>query len=69
MRSRPIKIGFGASAPLIFMAPLVLLFSYTRTHKNRVFDAGIPFVGVVLIIFVYLESFYQGLKMLFPISI
>ena len=57
-------LGIGKSVSLIPMAPLVLLFSYTKTYKNKILDMFIPVVGVVLIIFVYLEGIYQAIHLL-----
>ena len=54
-------VGFGGSISLIFLAPLVLLFSYTRKPKNPMLDLLIPVVGIALIVFVYLEGGRQML--------
>ena len=56
--------GLGGSIMLIPMIPLMLLFSYTRTYKNRTFDALLPFGGIALIIAVYIEGSYQALSMM-----
>ncbi len=52
-------LGFGRSATLLLISPLMLLFSYTRTHKNRLLDSFIPIVSIVIIVLVYLEGFFQ----------
>ena len=52
-------MGFGGSISLIFLAPLVLLFSYTRRPKNPMLDLLIPVAGIALILFVYLEGIHQ----------
>jgi len=57
-------VGFGNSIPLIFLAPFVLLFSYTREPKNPLLNLVIPAVGVILIVFVYLEGIHQLLGIL-----
>ena len=57
-------VGFGGSVGLFFLAPLVLLFSYTRRAKNRLLDMMIPAAGVVLILIVYVEGFHQLLPLL-----
>ena len=57
-------VGFGDSIALIFLAPLVLLFSYTREPKNPLLNIIIPAVGAVLIFFVYLEGIHQLLGIL-----
>ncbi|MBQ4425768.1 MAG: hypothetical protein II882_08555 [Lachnospiraceae bacterium] len=60
MRSLTVS-GFGGSMILILMIPFMLLFSYTRTHKNRVFDAVLPLIGIAMIAFVYMEGLYQAI--------
>jgi uncharacterized membrane protein len=52
-------LGFGRSATLLLISPLMLLFSYTRTHKNRLLDSFIPIISIVIIVLVYLEGFFQ----------
>ena len=52
-------IGLGSAAGLIFLAPLVLLFSYTKTHKNPKIDTFIPIAGIGLMVLVLLEGFFQ----------
>ena len=37
----------------------MLLFSYTRTHKNKTLDMLIPVIGVAAIVISYLEGLYQ----------
>ena len=56
-------LGLGDSVMLLVLAPLMLLFSYTRTHRNRMVDTVIPFAGVVLVALVYLEGAYQLILM------
>lgn len=53
-------MGFGKSIVLAPFAPVLLLFSYTRTYKKNFIDLLIPIGGVILIIFVYLEGIYYG---------
>ena len=50
-------LGFGGSISLIMLAPLVLLFSYTRIPRTSA-RAGIfiPLASIVLILFLYLEA-------------
>lgn len=52
-------MGFGDAIPLLLIAPLTLLFSYTKVHKNKKIDPLIPVVGLLLIIFVYVEGIFQ----------
>ena len=65
--SRLYAIGVGGAYSLILIAPLMLLFSYTRKRNNPVVDSLIPVVAIVLILLVYLQSFYQIMHVL-PIS-
>ena len=56
-----IAVGFGGAVPLLFVAPLVLLYSYTKEPANRKISMLIPAVGMVLILIVVFEGIYQGL--------
>ena len=56
---RASALGLGQSAMLIFMSPLMLLFSYNRTHENRVPDTLIPIAGVVLVVLIYIEGLFE----------
>ena len=60
-------LGFGGSINLILLAPLVLLFSYTKTPRNPKVGIFIPAGGIALIFFLYLEAFRLALWNL-PIS-
>ena len=57
-------VGFGGSVYLIFLAPLVLLFSYIRIPKNKQFSMLIPMIAIGLILVLYLEGFYRGVGIL-----
>lgn len=57
-------MGFGNAIQLLLMPPFVLLFSYTRTHKNKLIDIFIPIVGIVCILIVYLQGGYQIIRIL-----
>jgi len=59
-----IAVGFGESTTLFFVAPVMLLYSYTRVPKNKMISTLIPVAGIVLIILVILEGIYQGLGFL-----
>ncbi len=50
--------GMGGAVPLIMIIPIVLLFSYTKTHKNKNFDVIIPALGIALMAAVYFEGFF-----------
>ena len=49
-------LGFGGSISMLLLAPLVLLFSYTKAPRSEKVGLFIPAVGVVLIVFLYLEG-------------
>ena len=57
-------LGFGKSSVLLLMAPLMLLFSYTRKHKRHFVDTMIPAGGVILIVLIYLEGAFQFIQYL-----
>ena len=48
--------GIGETLGMVDLIPVVLLFSYTRSHKIAMFDRLIPIIGVILIILVYFEA-------------
>ena len=56
-----IAMGFGESTSLIFIAPIVLLFSYTRIPKHKVISLLIPVIAIVLMLLILLEGTHQGL--------
>ena len=57
-----IRLGFGNAVGLIFLAPLLMLYSYNRKTSNRTVMNLIPVAGVVLIILIYLQGTYQLLN-------
>ena len=57
-------LGLGQSVSLLLLAPIMLLFSYTRTHKNKTLDLMIPVIGIALIVIAFIEAGYQFLLML-----
>ena len=54
-----ISIGFGKSSCLIFFAPIVLLFNYTRIPKNKLVGVLIPVAGIALIALIGVQGIYQ----------
>ena len=64
MLERASAFNLGESFPLLLLAPIMLLFSYTRTHKNKTIDVLIPAIGVSGIAIAYLEGLYQFFLML-----
>ena len=59
--------GIGVHSTMIFIIPIILLFSYTRNHKNPNADIMIPIGGILLTLFVGIEGLHQGLLMNIPI--
>ncbi len=53
--------GFGGAITLVVIIPLVLLFSYKKTHKNPKIDIAIPVVAIAVIAFIYIEGVFQVL--------
>ena len=51
--------GIGDSITLIFIIPLVILYSYRKTHKNPTVDLLIPVAGIALIVVIYVEGLFQ----------
>lgn len=51
--------GFGESVLLLFIAPLMLLYSYNRKRQNKLVDIAIPAAGVAGILLVYIEGISQ----------
>ena len=58
---------FGEHYYMLFLIPIILLFSYTRNHKNPKADTFIPIGGIVLALLVAIEGTYQGIVMNLPI--
>ena len=56
------SIGFGKSTCLIFFAPIVLLFNYTKIPKNKTVGMLIPVVGILLIALIGVQGIYQLVK-------
>lgn len=52
--------GFGESLVLLFVAPFVLLFSYTRKHKDTKMDLFIPMIGIAAIVALYIEAVFRA---------
>ncbi len=57
--SELINIGFGNSMALLIVIPLVVFFSYTKRERSMLPDIIIPVVGVALLVFAYVEGYYQ----------
>ena len=57
-------MGFGESIEMVFVVPILLLFSYTRIPKNKTLSLFVPVIAIALIVLIFLEGFYQGLASL-----
>ena len=51
--------GFGECFSLIISIPFIMLYSYTKTHENKMYDVAIPFIGIGISFFIYIEGIYQ----------
>lgn len=58
-----LNAGIGGAVSLFVVAPLVMLFSYTKKHKNPKIDTLIPVAGIALIAVVYIEGIFQVLTL------
>ena len=54
--------GFGQTVPLILIIPLVILFDYKKTYKDKKLDTLIPIAGIALLLIVYIEGGFEVLK-------
>ena len=54
-----IAVGFGNSIILIFFAPIILLFNYTKIPKNKTVSMLVPVIGIGLIILIVIQGIYQ----------
>ena len=59
-----LAVGFGGSVYLFLLAPLVLLFSYTRKPKYPWMGMLVPVAGFALIFVAYVEGVHQILYLL-----
>ena len=53
------SIGFGKSSCLVFFAPIMLLFNYTKIPKNKTVGMLIPVAGILLIVLIGIQGIYQ----------
>lgn len=49
----------GQTAGLFLAIPFVLLFSYSKTHTEREYDILVPFIGILILLFAYIEAIYE----------
>ncbi|MBR6874440.1 MAG: hypothetical protein IKN17_13120 [Ruminococcus sp.] len=60
--------GFGQCIELVVLIPIMFLFSYTKTHKNGIFDIIIPVAGVAGIILVTFDGIIKYICSLYIFS-
>jgi len=58
LRSATNTMNIGRTAYLFLLIPFVFLFSYTRTHKSKLFDTLLPLIAIGCIIFLYIEGIH-----------
>lgn len=49
----------GQVIPLLLAIPFIMLYSYTRSHKNGLIDILLPAVGIGMTVIVYMEVIYH----------
>ena len=52
-------LDIGETIPLILIIPFIMLYSYTRVHKDGPVDILVPMIGVGMTAIVYIEVIYQ----------
>ena len=62
-------IGLGGSLLMIPIIPVILLFSYKKTHTNSQMDMIVPLVGVGSIVLVYVEGMFEVITINMPYMI
>ena len=58
--------GFAQSWPLLFAAPVILLYSYNKVPKQPMLSILIPMAAIVIIILMVFEAVYEGIGTLVP---
>ena len=51
----------GESFCLFLVVPIIMLFSYSKQHKDKKFDQLLPVAGIALVIFAIIETLFFGL--------
>ena len=54
-----VALMFDEAISLFLSIPIIMLYSYSKTHKAKFFDILLPFAGIAVVGFVYLECIYQ----------
>lgn len=49
----------GQTFSLVFSIPIIFLYSYTKSYKEKIIDIIIPVGGIALVSWVYIEFIYQ----------
>lgn len=53
------SIGIGRAYGLLILSPVMLLFSYTKTHKHRIVDILTPLAGAAVVAWIYVMAFFR----------
>ena len=53
------KSGLGKTITVIFIFPLIILFSYSRDYEDKLIDKIIPLVGIGVCVYSVVETFVQ----------
>jgi hypothetical protein len=54
--------GFGETANMMSLIPVMFLYSYTKVHKYKLLDIAIPITGVAMVVLLYLDSLFMVIK-------
>ena len=57
-------IGIGKSWPMLFVAPLMLLYSYNREPKHKIISSLLPIAGTAIMVLILFEALRFGLGLL-----
>ena len=63
------SFGTGDMIKLLPVAPIMMLFSYTKEHKNKLIDSLVPVFGVMLIVIVYIEGLFEIIREMLKVAI
>ena len=58
------NLGLGQTLGMLVACPFILLFSITRTHKDKMIDLLVPVIGIGVVVLVTIESVFVSLRML-----
>ncbi len=57
------NLGLGQTLGMLVACPFILLFSITRTHKDKMIDLLVPIIGIVVVVLVTIESVFVSLRL------